>query len=91
MPISRVMVRAISSVRALSPSWIFFSNSARRAGGVAAQASNARRAEAIAASASAAVPCGIRASNAPSVGECTSMLPLPAGATHGRRYRTCPW
>jgi hypothetical protein len=56
MPISSVMVRAISSVRALSPSWIFFSSSARRAGGVAAQASKAARAAAIAASASAALP-----------------------------------
>jgi hypothetical protein len=42
------MVRAMSLVRALSPSWTLFSNSARRIGGVAAQASKALRAAATA-------------------------------------------
>jgi hypothetical protein len=51
-------------------------------GGVTLQASKARRAAITAASASAALPCGTVASRAPSVGEKTSMLPLPAGAIH---------
>jgi len=69
MPISSVMVFAISSVRALRPSWIFFRYAARSAGGVALQASKARRAASTAMSASAALPCGTVASRAPSVGE----------------------
>ena len=53
MPTSPEMVRAMSSARAFSPSWIFFRKAARSATGVAAQPSKARRAAATAACTSA--------------------------------------
>ena len=82
IPISRVMVSAISSARALRPSWILERNSARLAAGVAAQPSQAARAERMAASASFSFASGMLASSEPSVGQCTAMESVPAGSIH---------
>src|SRR5262249_38226454 len=82
MPTSCEIVELSSAERAFSPSEIFCRYSARRAGGVAAQASSAPRAALTAAAMSFSPPAGTLPITAPVPALGTSMASLEEGATH---------
>ncbi len=89
IPTSRAMRSAMSSARAPSPPAMAWSSSARRSTGVPAHPANAPYAAATARSTSSGTPAGTLPMTASVLGLTTSIVAVPAEATHRPSMYSC--